>query len=81
VAKVPTLGISYGLTPFGFVRQVQNELEINYEIHEAPGFFKTFFEMFPQIAAYHARAAEDALSLDRCLHYRRNPALASSTYG
>jgi DNA polymerase I-like protein with 3'-5' exonuclease and polymerase domains len=65
VAKVPTLGISYGLTPFGFVRQVQNELGINYEIHEAPGFFKTFFEMFPQIAAYHARAAEDALSLDR----------------
>jgi hypothetical protein len=40
VAKVPTLGISYGLTPFGFVRQVQNELGINYEIHEAPGFSK-----------------------------------------
>jgi DNA polymerase-1 len=65
VAKVPTLGISYGLTPFGFVRQVQNELGINYEIQEAQGFFETFFEMFPQIAAYHARAAEDALSLDR----------------
>jgi DNA polymerase I-like protein with 3'-5' exonuclease and polymerase domains len=39
VAKVPTLGISYGLTPFGFVRQVQNEFGINYEIHEAQGFF------------------------------------------
>jgi DNA polymerase I len=63
VAKVPTLGISYGLTPFGFVRQVQ-ELGINYEIQEAQGFFETFFEMFPQIAAYHAKAAEDALSLD-----------------
>jgi DNA polymerase I len=65
VAKVPTLGISYGLTPFGFVRQVQNELGINYEIQEAQGFFETFFEMFPEIAAYQARAAEDALSLDR----------------
>ena len=46
------------------VRQVQNELGINFEIQEAQGFFETFFEMFPQIAAYHARAAEDALSLD-----------------
>ena len=48
-----------------FVRQVQNELGINYEIQEAQGFFETFFEMFPQIPAYQARAAEDALSLDR----------------
>ena len=38
---------------------------MEFEIQEAQGFFETFFEMFPQIAAYHARAAEDALSLDR----------------
>ena len=64
VAKVPTLGISYGLTPFGFVRRIRDELGIDFEIQEAQAFFETFFEMFPQIAAYHERAAEDALTLD-----------------
>jgi DNA polymerase I-like protein with 3'-5' exonuclease and polymerase domains len=64
VAKIPTLGISYGLTPFGFVRRIRDEPGMEFEIQEAQVFFETFFEMFPQIAAYHARAAEDALSLD-----------------
>ncbi len=65
VAKIPTLGISYGLTPFGFVRRIRNELEMEFEIQEAQGFFETFFEMFPEIATYQAKAAEDALSVDR----------------
>jgi hypothetical protein len=42
VAKVPTLGISYGLTPFGFVRRIRNELEMEFTIQEAQGFFETF---------------------------------------
>ena len=49
VAKIPTLGISYCLTPFGFVRQIEEKLGIKYEIDEAEAFFKAFFEMFPGI--------------------------------
>jgi DNA polymerase I-like protein with 3'-5' exonuclease and polymerase domains len=63
VAKVPTLGISYGLTPFGFVRRIRDELGMEFDIQQAQVFFETFFEMFPQIAVYHDRAAEDALNL------------------
>ena len=33
----------------------ENELGIKYEIQEAEAFFETFFEMFPQIAAYQPR--------------------------
>ena len=62
VAKIPTLGISYCLTPFGFVRQIREKLDIEYEIHEAEAFFEIFFEMFPGIADYQAKAAEDALN-------------------
>ena len=40
VAKVPTLGISYGLTPSGFVRQVQNELGTNTRSRRPRGFSK-----------------------------------------
>jgi DNA polymerase I len=64
VAKTITLGTSYGLTPFGFVRKIRDELGIEYSIPEAEAFFETFFEMFPGIAAYHAKAAEEALSLE-----------------
>ena len=64
VAKIPTLGISYGLTPFGFVRRIRDELGMEFEIQEAEAFFETFFEMFPEIAAYQTKAAEDALNLD-----------------
>jgi DNA polymerase-1 len=64
VTKTLTLGISYGLTVYGFIRQIEDDLGIRYEREEAERFFETFFEMFPQIAAAHAKAAEDALSLD-----------------
>lgn len=60
VAKIPTLGTSYGMTPYGFVRQIRDELGIEYSIEQAEEFFETFFEMFPAIAAYHARAQEEA---------------------
>jgi DNA polymerase family A len=64
VAKTITLGTSYGLTPFGFVRRIRDELGISFEIQEAQAFFETFFEMFPGIALYHVVAAEEALSLE-----------------
>ena len=64
VAKIPTLGISYCLTPFGFVRQIEEKLGIKYEIDEAEAFFEAFFEMFPEIAAYQTKAAEDALNAE-----------------
>ncbi len=62
VAKIPTLGTSYGLTPFGFIRQIREQLGIEYTFEEAQGFFDTFFEMFPGIRVYHEKAAELALS-------------------
>src|SRR5260221_2081210 len=61
VAKIPTLGTSYGMTPYGFVRQIRDELGIEYSIEQAEEFFETFFEMFPGIALYHARAQEEAV--------------------
>ncbi|MGA9579764.1 MAG: DNA polymerase, partial [Terrimicrobiaceae bacterium] len=64
VAKIPTLGISYCLTPFGFVRQIEEKLGIKYEIDEAEAFFEAFFEMFPKIVAYQTKAAEDALNAE-----------------
>ena len=64
VAKTITLGTSYGLTPFGFVRRIRDELGIEFDIQEAETFFEAFFEMFPQIAVYHEKAAADALNLD-----------------
>jgi DNA polymerase I-like protein with 3'-5' exonuclease and polymerase domains len=64
VAKIIVLGTSYGLTIYGFVRQMRNELGREYSLEEAQSFFDTFFEMFPGIASYHARAAEQALELE-----------------
>ena len=60
IAKIPTLGTSYGMTPYGFIRQIRDELGIEYSIEEAEEFFETFFEMFPGIAAYHRKAEEEA---------------------
>jgi DNA polymerase-1 len=64
VAKPIVLGTSYGLTIYGFVRQMRNELGREFSLEEAQSFFDTFFEMFPGIAAYHAKAAENALVFD-----------------
>jgi DNA polymerase I-like protein with 3'-5' exonuclease and polymerase domains len=64
VAKILTLGISYVLTIYGFVRQISNKLGVVYTLGEAQQFFDAFFGMFPGIAAAHAKADVDALSLD-----------------
>ena len=50
IAKKPTLGIFYGQTPWGFVRVVKEELDIEYSIEEAQGFFDQYFGMFPKVA-------------------------------
>jgi DNA polymerase I-like protein with 3'-5' exonuclease and polymerase domains len=64
VAKILTLGISYVLTIYGFVRQINNKLGVVYTLGEAQQFFDAFFGVFPGIAAAHAKAEADALSLD-----------------
>jgi DNA polymerase-1 len=64
VAKILTLGLCYGLTVFGFIRQIEDELRLHYDRAQAEGFFETFFEMFPQIRARHEQAAQEALELD-----------------
>jgi DNA polymerase I-like protein with 3'-5' exonuclease and polymerase domains len=64
VAKILTLGISYVLTIYGFVHQISNKLGVVYTLGEAQQFFDAFFSMFPGIAAAHAQAEVDALSLD-----------------
>jgi DNA polymerase I-like protein with 3'-5' exonuclease and polymerase domains len=65
VAKTLTLGISYVLTIYGFVRQILNKTGTVYTLEEAQRFFDTFFEMFPGILAAHKQAETDALTLDR----------------
>jgi len=65
VAKKPTLGIFYGLTPWGFSTAIKEELGIEYSIEEAQGFFDTYFEMFPKVAEYYASMEESAHHLDR----------------
>ena len=64
VCKPIVLGTSYGLTPYGFVRQVENDLGIVFTLEEAEAFFESFFDMFPGIARYHERAAQEAMNLD-----------------
>jgi DNA polymerase I-like protein with 3'-5' exonuclease and polymerase domains len=65
VAKTLTLGISYVLTIYGFVRQILNKTGIVYTLEEAQRFFDSFFEMFPGILAAHKQAEADSLTLDR----------------
>src|SRR5260221_7632584 len=67
IAKIPTLGTSYGMTPYGFVRQIRDELGLEYSIEQAEEFFDAFFEMFPGIAAYHHKAEAEA---DFCTNVR-----------
>ena len=62
--KPIVLGGNYGLTPYGFIRQMRDELGLEFSLEEAERFFETFFEIFPGVAAYHLRCAEDALTLD-----------------
>ena len=60
VAKKPTLGIFYGLTPWGFIRAVRENLNLEYSIEEAKGFFEQYFEMFPGVKTYYDVAEENA---------------------
>jgi hypothetical protein len=62
--KPVVLGTNYGLTIWGLCRRFREEFNKELSLEEATGFFDTFFEMFPGVAEYHAKAAEDALILD-----------------
>ena len=64
VAKIIVLGTSYGLTIYGFVRQIHDELGIEFGLDEADRFFREFFGMFPGIEAYHLKASEDSLTVE-----------------
>ena len=64
VSKVIVLGTSYGLTIYGFVRQIRDELGIEFTYDEAERFFQEFFGMFPAIEGYHTRAWEDSLTVE-----------------
>ena len=64
VAKVIVLGTSYGLTIYGFVHQIHDDLGIEFGLDEAERFFQEFFGMFPGIEAYHLKAWEDALTVE-----------------
>jgi DNA polymerase I len=60
--KPIVLGGNYGLTPYGFMRRMRDELGLEFSLDEATTFFETFFEMFPGVAAYHQKCLEDALT-------------------
>jgi DNA polymerase-1 len=60
VGKVLVLGTDYGLTIYGFVRQVETLTGIRYEFQEAQRFFDAFFELYPEIKLYHDQAAAAA---------------------
>jgi DNA polymerase I len=62
--KPVVLGTNYGLTVWGLCRRFREEFDKELSLEEAQVFFDTFFEMFPGVAQYHAKAAEDALILD-----------------
>ena len=62
--KPVVLGTNYGLTIWGLCRRFREEFGKELSLEEARGFFDTFFGMFPGVAEYHTRAAEDALTLD-----------------
>ena len=70
VAKIIVLGTSYGLTIYGFVRQIHDELGIEFGLDEADRFFREFFGMFPGIEAYHLKASEDSLTVESVLTAR-----------
>jgi DNA polymerase I-like protein with 3'-5' exonuclease and polymerase domains len=62
VGKKLVLGTDYGLTIYGFVRQVEYATGIRYSLEEAQEFFDSFFALYPEIAAYHEQCALDALT-------------------
>ena len=62
--KPVVLGTNYGLTIWGLRRRFREEFDKEISLEEAQTFFDTFFEMFPGVAEYHARAAEEALVFD-----------------
>jgi DNA polymerase I-like protein with 3'-5' exonuclease and polymerase domains len=59
-AKPLVLGINYGLTVYGFIRQVHHLTGLEFTLEEAKEFFELFFELYPEIKAYHDRALEEA---------------------
>ena len=63
-AKPVVLGTNYGLTVWGLCRRFREEFGKELSLEEAQTFFDTFFEMFPRVAEYQARAAEEALVFD-----------------
>jgi DNA polymerase I-like protein with 3'-5' exonuclease and polymerase domains len=63
-AKPVVLGTNYGLTIWGLCRRFREEFDKELSLEEAQGFFDIFFQMFPGVAEYHTKAAEDALILD-----------------
>jgi DNA polymerase I-like protein with 3'-5' exonuclease and polymerase domains len=58
--KPLVLGINYGLTVYGFIRQVRTATGLEFSLQEAQNFFELFFELYPEIKAYHDRALEEA---------------------
>jgi DNA polymerase I-like protein with 3'-5' exonuclease and polymerase domains len=58
--KPLVLGINYGLTVYGFIRQVRLMTGLEFSLEEAQGFFELFFELYPEIKDYHDRALEEA---------------------
>jgi DNA polymerase I-like protein with 3'-5' exonuclease and polymerase domains len=64
VGKKLVLGTDYGLTIYGFVRQIRGAVGLEFTLEEAARFFELFFEMYPEIKTYHDKAFEDALSLE-----------------
>jgi DNA polymerase I-like protein with 3'-5' exonuclease and polymerase domains len=62
--KPIVLGTSYGLTPFGWAQQMEDELGLEFTLDQAQQAFDEFFRRFPGIAAYHDKAWEDALSVE-----------------
>jgi DNA polymerase I-like protein with 3'-5' exonuclease and polymerase domains len=58
--KPLVLGINYGLTIFGFIHQVRVATGLEFSLEEAETHFEQFFELYPEIKAYHDRALEEA---------------------
>jgi DNA polymerase I-like protein with 3'-5' exonuclease and polymerase domains len=63
-AKPLVLGINYGLTVYGFIRQVLSSTGLEFTLEEAKEFFELFFELYPEVRAYHDRALEEAQYAD-----------------
>jgi DNA polymerase I-like protein with 3'-5' exonuclease and polymerase domains len=60
VGKKLVLGTDYGLTVYGFIRQIKNATGLEFTLDEAHEFFNAFFRMYPEIKAYHDKAEKEA---------------------